>query len=247
MKKRGAYFYILIVLALMAVGALALLLALGRQMSTPAVVLPTPPPADASAPVAPENAPDAQVIAVTPDTVQTVIATLRRIESYSRTLDVRDFWSGGSRSRTLAVWRRGDSLRLQIGGSEDRVLENLLLRDGEVWIWYSDSDAVYHGAALPDDFDRWQSLLTYERLLSAPAEDILDAGYTEFSGLSCIFVRWRTGTLGYVSECYIDPDTGLLVGERCYDGQTLIYSMDSSVPDVTTPDERMFALPVGAE
>ena len=242
MKKRGAYFYILIVLALSAVGALVFLLAPGRQMSTPAVVLPTPPPADASAPVAPDSAPDTGVIAVTPDTVQTVIATLRRIESYSRTLDVRDFWSGGSRSRTLAVWCRGESLRLRIDGAGE-AQENLLLKDGEVWIWYSDSDALYHGAALPDDADRWQSLLTYERVLDAPAEDILDAGYMDFSGVSCIFVRWRSGALGYVSECYIDPDTGLLIGERCYDGETLIYSMDSSVPDVTTPDESVFTLP----
>ena len=51
MKKRGVSFYILIVLALLAVGALAFVLAPGRQMSTPAVVLPTPAPAEASAPV----------------------------------------------------------------------------------------------------------------------------------------------------------------------------------------------------
>ena len=65
--------------------------------------------------------------------------------------------------------------------------------------------------------------------------------------MSCIFVRWRSGALGYVSECYIDPDTGLLMGERCYDGDTLIYSMDSSVPDITTPDESVFELPSGAQ
>ena len=45
---------------------------------------------------------------------------------------------------------------------------------------------------------------------------------------------------------YIDPGTGLLMGERCYDGEKLIYSMDSSVPDITTPDESVFVLPDGA-
>ena len=242
MKQRGASFYILFVLALLAVGALVYLLAPGRQISTPAVTLPTPPAAEPSAPVTPGSAPDDALIAVTPETVQTVIATLRRIESYSRTLDVRDFWSGGSRSRSVSVWCRGDTLRLRID-SGDAAAENLLIKGDEFWLWYADSDALFHGSALPNDADRWQTLLTYERILDAPAADILDAGYTDFNGVSCIFVRWRSGSPGYVSECYIDTDTGLLMGERCYDGETLVYSMDSSAPDVTTPDDSVFALP----
>ena len=245
MKKRGVSFYILIVLALLAVGALAFALAPGRQMSTPAVVLPTPPPAEVSAPVAQEHASAAEVIAVTPETVQTVIGTLRRVDSYSRTLTVRDFWSGGSRSRAIAVWCRGDSLRLRISDGINAEQE-LLIRGADQWLWFSDSDAVYHGAALPDDADQWQTMLTYERVLDAPMEDILDARYTDLSGTDCIYVRWRAGSLGYVSECYIDPGTGLLMGERCYDGEKLIYSMDSSVPDITTPGESVFVLPDGA-
>ena len=59
----------------------------------------------------------------------------------------------------------------------------------------------------------------------------------------CVFVRWRSPMLGYASECWIDPDTGLLLGERRYDGDILIYSMDSSVPDLTTPDESVFTPP----
>ena len=144
------------------------------------------------------------------------------------------------------IWCRGDRLRLRISTENETVQQELLLRDGEKWIWYSDGDAVYHDDLLEDDADAWQTILTYENLLSASPDDILDADYVDFSGTSCIFVRWRTGTLGYVSECYIDPDSGLLMGERCYDGEKLIYSMDSSVPDVTTPDESVFALPRGA-
>ena len=247
MKKRGVSFYILIVLALLAVAALAFLLAPGRQASTPAVLLPTVPPQDISAPVTPETAADAEVIAVSPETVQTAISTLRRIDSYTRTLEIRDFWTDGSRRRSIAVWSKGDRLRLRISAGNSDIQEELLIIGDEKWIWYSDSDAVWHGDVLPGEADAWQTLLTYEDVLEAPAEDILDAGYTVFSGVSCIYVRWRFGTLGYESECFIDPATGLLMGERCYDGKTLIYSMDSSAPDVTTPDESVFALPNGAQ
>ena len=244
MKKRGAFFYILILLALLAVAALVYLLAPGRQQPTPAVLLPTPQPTDASAPTAPEHAAGGDLIAVTPATVQTVVETLRRSDSYARTLSVQDFWSGGRRSRTLRVWVRGDNLRLSITEDESSApQENVLIKGGEKWIWYSDSTSVYRGPLRADDADGFQTLLTYEALLDAPAEEILDAGYTEFADISCIFVRWRSGELGYVSECFIDPASGLLMGEQRYDGEILIYSMESSVPDLTTPDDSVFAEP----
>ncbi len=245
MKKRSASFYIIIVLALLAVGVLVFLLVPGRRVSTPPVSFPTATPADVTLPAAPENIGGEEVISVTPETVQTVIATLHRIDSYSRTLDVRDFWSGGSRIRRVEVWAWGNRLRLRVS-AEGTAAQELLFLDKEKWIWYDDGDAVYHGDELPGDTDAWQTILTYEDVRNAPREDILDAGYTDFSGMNCIYVRWRIGTLGYVSDCYIDPDTGLLMGERCYDGEKLIYSMDSSVPDVTTPNESVFALPDGA-
>ena len=245
MKKRGVFFYILIFLALAAVAGLVFFLAPGRQVSTPPVLLPTPQLPDSSAPPAQESVTGGQAIAVTPATVQTVIATLYRSDSYSRSLTVQDFWSGGSRIRSFQVWVRGDSLRLTVSDTDEpaQVLENLLIKDGEKWIWYGDDSGVYRGPALPGDADAYQTILTYEDLLAAPAEDILDADYRDFSEKNCVYVRWRSGALGYVSECWIDPDTGLLMGERRYDGDILIYSMDSSSPDLTTPDESVFTAP----
>lgn len=244
MKQRGAFFYVLIALALLAVGALIFLLAPGRQPATPAVTLPTPQPQDSAAPSVPDSPGSGQVVAVTPETVQTVVRTLRRSDSYSRSLSVQDFWSGGSRSRTIRVWARGENLRLSITDADgETVLENVLIKGDAKWIWYPDRDGVFRGPVLPDDPDAYQTILTYETLLDAQPADILEAGYTEYAGRSCIYVRWREGALGYVSECWIDPDTGLLMGERRYDGDILIYSMDSSAPDLTTPDESVFTAP----
>lgn len=243
MKKRGVFFYILILLALLAVAVLVFLLAPGRQQSTPAVLLPTPQPADSAAQTAPEHAAGGELIAVTPATVQTAVETLRRSDNYSRTLSVQDFWSGGRRSRTLRVWVRGDNLRLSIADDGDTTQKNILIKGDEKWIWYSDSGSVYRGPLRPDDADGFQTLLTYEALLDAPVGEILDAGYAAFAERNCIFVRWRAGELGYVSECWIDPVTGLLMGERRYDGEILIYSMESTVPDLTTPDDTVFAEP----
>ena len=244
MKNHGVFFYFILLLALVAVAAMAFLLTPGRAPDTPPVLLPTPVVTDTT----PDNteAPDAYTpLEVTPETVQTVIATLLRIDSYSRTLSVRDFWSGGSRSRSIQVWARSGEVRITVHYEGGGVQEQLLLRDDGKWIWYSDDDSVYTGPMAEGDADAYQTILTYEKVLTLPQEDILDAGYTDYAGIYCIFVRCRTGSLGYVSECYIDPGTGLLMGERCYDGETLIYSMDSTVPDVSTPDEALFLPPGG--
>ena len=242
MKNHGAFFYFILLLALAAVAGMVFLLAPGREPDTPAVLLPTPTvtaaaPDDAEAPEA--YAP----LEVTPETVQTVIATLHRIDSYSRTLAVRDYWSGGSRSRSIQVWVYGGATRITVHNEGGGVREQLLLRDTDKWIWYSDDDSVYTGPAAEGDADAYQTIFSYEKVLDLPREDILDAGYTDYAGTWCIYVRCRSGSLGYVSECYIDPDTGLLMGERCYDGETLIYSMDSTAPDVSTPDEALFVPP----
>ena len=242
MKNHGAFFYFILLLVLAAVAAMVFLLAPGRALDTPPVLLPSPTVTQAAPDGA--EAPGAYApLEVTPETVQTVIATLHRIDSYSRTLAVRDYWSGGSRSRSIQVWAHGGATRITVHNEGGGVREQQLLRDEDKWIWYSDDERVYTGRLAEGDADAYQTILTYEKVLDLPGEDILDAGYTDFAGTWCIYVRCRSGSLGYVSECYIDPDTGLLMGERCYDGEALIYSMDSTVPDVSTPDEALFVPP----
>ena len=242
MKNRNAFFYIIIFLALLAVAALVFLLAPGRDPDTPAVLLPSPIPADTTAGTS--ASPDSpETLAVTPETVQAVIATLHRAESYYRMLTVSDFWSGGSRSRSIEVWAQGDMLRLIIRTEGERTLEHILLKGGRRYLWYSDAGGVFRGEARDGDFDAFQTILTYEKVLSLPVSDILDARYEEYEGIPCISVRFRSGELGYESECYIDPSTGLLMGESCYDGDFLVYSMHSSEPTLASPDDMMFAEP----
>lgn len=247
MKKRGAFFYVIIALVLVCIAGLTYFLAPGREPDTAPVLLPTPAPTDAG--VGGSGTPDSAVLAVTPDTVQTVIATLHRADIYYRVLNVQDFWSGGSRSRQIEVWAHGDQLRLSVTASSAAARQQLLIRGSEKWLWYPDSDRVFHGSLLDGEPDAYQTISRYEEVLTLPLSDILEAGYTDFGGSFCIFVRYRSGGAdsGMETLCYIDPVTGLLMGERCYDGQQLVYSMDSSVPDLSTPDAAVFTLPNQAE
>ena len=243
MKRGASIYFILIALVLAALVAIILLLSPDAAPETPAVILSPPPAADSSA-APPSDAPDSRVIEVAPDTVQAVIATLSRADSYSRTLTTQNFWNGGSSGTEIDVWVRGENVRLSIRESARKnVVKNVLIRGGEEWIWYSDGGGVWHGSARAGDADAYQTLLTYEDVLTIEQSAIRDAGYTDFNGETCIFVRYAGGTLGYESLCYISVDTGLMMGTETYDGDILVYTMRSSDPDISTPDEEIFTEP----
>lgn len=239
-KKRGAFFTVLLVLALLAAAGLVWLLAPGANPETPPVVLP-PAPTASGAPSGVADDPAGEEIAVTPATVQAAIATLARPGSYARTLYTELFWSGGGRADELDVWVRGENTRIVIRGGDEE--KNILLRADGTWLWYTGADGAYRGPARTGDSDAWQTLLRYEDILSADPDDITDAGYTDFGGEHCIYARWRAGELGYESLCYVSVDTGLLMGLQTYDGEILIYSMHSSEPDISTPDDDLFEPP----
>lgn len=240
-KKRGVFFTVLLVLALLAAAGLVWLLAPGANPETPPVILPPEPTASGALPGASETPAGGQEIAVTPATVQAAIATLSRPGSYARTLYTELFWSGGSRTDELGVWVRGENTRIVIRGGEEE--KNILLRSDGTWVWYAGSDGAYRGPARTGESDAWQTLLRYEDILSADPDNITDAGYTDFGGEKCIYARWRSGELGYESLCYVSVDTGLTMGLQTYDGDILIYSMHSSAPDISTPDDSLFAVP----
>lgn len=245
MKNRNTTFYILVVLVLAAIAGLIVLLAPGSAPETPPVVLSAPPSPTPSAPAASEETPEESVLEINADTVQTVIALLRRSDSYARTLTVQSFWNGGSAETEYQVWVRGEETRVDV--RDDTGLErHILLRDGEKWIWYSDGEGVYHGPAGGGDADAYQTIPSYEDVLSLPREAILSAAYEDYNGETAVTVRYVSGPFGYETVCHVSDGSGLAVGAEIYDGDVLIYTMRSGPVDISTPDDALFQPPESA-
>ncbi len=242
MKKQGVFFPALVVLAAAALVVLIVLLFPGNTPDTPEVRL-----SDASASDAPDGdstaGGSAALVEVSPETVQTVVAQLTRAGSYSRTLTVRSFWASGSVTTEIRVWARGETVRAEIQEEGRDTVKNVLLRGAEKWIWYSDADGVYQGPARDGDADAYQTIPTYEDVLALDTDDITAAGYEDYNGEGCVYVRYRSGALGYETMCYISLESGLLMGAEIYDADVLVYSMTSSAPVISTPDEALFAMP----
>jgi len=241
MKKAKISLYILTILALAAVAWLVFEFAPMAQ-ETPPVILPT---------VAPEQSDNSdsnsgddgtlQELEVTRTNVKTVIASLTRADSYHRTLSAESFWENGSSTSHTEVWVRGDSVRMVV--NSDKATENILITEGNLYIWNEGSNEVYVGAADSRDADEYQRFVTYEDILDIPDRLISEAGYVDYNGSRCIYAVYTDELLGYKHRVYVSVSTGLVMGDETFDGEILIFNQTSSEPEIITPEDEVFEKP----
>ncbi len=188
-------------------------------------------------------------VSVTPETVQAVVATLARPDSYSRQLRVESRWQGGSRAWLVDTWQKGTSSRIRLRPEDGEGPEkNILSRDGELFIWYEDPAEAFRRKTdeLSSD-DALQMIPTYEDVLVLEPERIIAAGYVLHGGVWRIMAAAREEPSGYVTVYYISIETGLLEAAERRDGETVVYSMTAQPSDLAAPEDAVFALPVPEE
>lgn len=183
-------------------------------------------------------------IEITPETVQTAIATLTRPVQYARTVTIEQFWNGGSGSYEIQTSVSGNWTRL------DRTLSNghtrHSLTDGiTTHIWYDSGEQVYTGPAGEFSADDEQSIPSYEEILKLPRAEISIANYQTLSQIDCIYVETVRNPAGYILRYWVCVETGLLVAAEKLQNGEKVYQMNAlSVNLAPQPLER-FTLPNG--
>ena len=227
----------------------AMFTSFGRSLfllNTPSVVLPNGENGGSSSSSQGEQSSSGQyqTVACTPDTVQSIVATLVRSYSYYRELTVETFWEGGSSSVPVQVWVDG-------GWSHSRqvlpsgAVRHDLTGDAAQYYWYEGSQRYETAAADGFSADLSQRLPTYETVLLLDPEQITAAGYELRGGMSCVWVEVQLDET--LSEQYwVSVDSGLLVSaEMVQDGQ-LVYRMTAySAIQTPCPTDASFRLPDG--
>lgn len=185
------------------------------------------------------------VIAITPDTVQSAIATLTRPTVYQRTVTVEQFWSGGSGSYDTTVTVNGPWTRTDRVMPDGRVRHCISGAD-EVYIWYNNERNVYTAPVGDVSADNEQSIPTYEAILDLQPEQIVVSDYRTFSDLNCIYVE-AVFPDDYTLRYWVSVDTGLLVAaEKLFNSDT-IYRMGALTVDQTDSSPNSFTLPDGTK
>lgn len=237
----------LVAILVAAVMALALFSAFSITLfhQTPAVVLPTPTATPTADPSAPTPAADYTPSQVDVTTVQQVVATLARPDSYSRTVTAETLENGRTiGAATTAVIVDGGFTRSATTLPDGRVRHSLV-GEGKRYLWY-DRDKTYEEFEAGDKTaDLAQQLPTYEDVLNADPSHITAAGYEESGGLPCVYVEVEEPSLGYLEAYWISVDTGLLIrSESSKDGEVFYRMSGYTVESPATPGQA-FNLPDG--
>lgn len=188
------------------------------------------------------------MVGVSPQTVQSLIASLTRYESYSRSVTV-EYYDAGQLVGTVTaqVWAEVGWIRSDLTLSSGRV-EHTIVGDGQLWLWYDRETAVYSGPAEGLSTDLLQRLPTYEDVLALDKDSITAAGYVERDGLPCVFVEAVMPELNYVERYWISETSGLLMAAETEKEGTLIYALSSH--EVVSPlaqTSGIFVLPDGTQ
>lgn len=240
-----------VIIALVIVAALLYSFGLNLFFKPPQLELADPDKVD-SQPAA-SSAPDEGagiLVEVTSRTVQSVIASLSRYKSYSRTLTVSYYWGDGEcGTRTIQIWEEDGWVRTQTL-LPSGVTEHAITGNGTIWLWYTGGEgkngAVHEGADPGGVSDRMQYIPTYEEILELDPAQITQASYLDYAGQPCIYVEAENQQLGYLYRYWISLTNGLLTAAETEKSGVVVYRMESG--EVISPlsdPKGLFVLPDG--
>ena len=181
-------------------------------------------------------------VTVTPATVQSVIASLSRPESYHAALTVSLYWDGGSSADQVEIWADGGYVRTAVSGGG--TTQYRLVGDGKLRLWYAGDQTWQETDAHDATADLAQRIPTYEDVLDLDTQQITAANYEEKNGKDCIFIEVE-GVQGVVDRYWIATDTGLLCAAETYEGDQKVYEMTENQFQAPLEAGTVFSLPDG--
>ena len=205
---------------------------------TPTITLPTPAPV--TAPPEASGQEDGVRVEVTPYTVQSVIAALRRAESYSREVSV----TLEGQEQQILVFVDGGWTQTVAGTSP---LTHTIVGDGKVWRWREGDYTPVTWPADPSSADLdGQRVPTYEDVLALSKDRITAAGYEEKNGSPCVYVETWMPELNQTERFWVSADSGLLIAAENETEGEVVWSMTAVTTETPLAQNTgLFTIPDG--
>lgn len=207
---------------------------------TATITLPTPAPTDQQGPGGEDQTLGVRV-EVTPETVQSVIAAMSRLDSYSRTVTTTL-----EESTFTAQVRVDGGWTQSILTGPTGLTAHTLVGPQRVWRWYEgDREAVSWPVEEGSRDLEGQRIPTYEDVLALDRESITAAGYQEKNGVSCIYVEVTVPELDQVERYWVSADSGLLWCAETETAGEVVWTMAATLAETPVPTGTQFILPDG--
>ncbi len=185
------------------------------------------------------------LVQVTLETVQEVIATLHRQESFYRELSIEETDpTGRSFQSVVQVWEDKGVTKSAIM-SPDGTLQYHLVVDETAYLWYAGDRNWYEFPAAEGERDLAVRILSYEDILSLKPSQILAASFETKNEKNCIRVDVLVESLGYTERFWVSVDSGLLVAAETEKDGAILYRMEERLQTTLAENAASFALPNG--
>ena len=185
-------------------------------------------------------------VVVTPETVQSIVATLSRPDSYYRELTVETLWSEGSYTSTVQYWEDSGWSHVRQTLPSGAVRHDLIGPETSYY-WYEGSSSWISRSADQYSADLAQRIPTYETVLSLDPDSIIETGYELRGSYPCVYVEVQSGE-NRLERYWISTGNGLLISAEPEVNGSLVYRMTAYSPiQSPCPATASFSLPDGQE
>ena len=191
--------------------------------------------------LAQENEKKIVQVSISPDNVQSVIASLTRPEAYSCAITNTLYWDGGAGSLHCRQYVRSGAYRIETLDAEGGIVRVQLQYNGHIYAWDAGSTTYYSGQAGSFTPEEAAMIPTYETVCGLPREQIQQAELIERSGQPMIRVvaEQDDRTVEYV----VSAATGLLYSAAFSERGDQTQTIQTSVLSLASPADNLFTLP----
>ena len=187
-----------------------------------------------------------QRIQLTPENVQSVVATLSRPEAYTQTILLHLYWGNGADS-SVSIQGCTDGAYSAAKIVQGVQIQYNIWGNDTLYRWYQGDQNWYQGKISFMNGDLLQRIPTYETILSLEKKRILSASYTRLGQTACIYVEASENKDGAYTCYWVDAVQGLLLRAEAYEGEQMIWCVEVSDLTLSIPGETLFLLPDGTD
>ncbi len=190
-----------------------------------------------------ENRSYASKVELTPDNVRQVLATLMTPDEYIKSAAVTFYYGESSSVMSVRSWVSGLNCRCSVSGTAEK---EKLLTERSYYCWDKGERRYYAGPRGEKDIEDISLTPDWRELLSADTAQILSAEFANVDQNPVIIMTWRDSETGGEWSFTVSIDVGLLVSASLSEEGKTVYSMETSVLEVTSPPDGTFTLPDGS-
>ena len=177
--------------------------------------------------------------------IKKLVEAMRRPDQYHISAGSTVYHSAGQSTTGTEGYISGELSKVVAFDQNGQSQKHCILTAEKAYIWGEGSGTWHECSRGNFEVDDELVIPTYEKILELDEENIVNADFSLYNEIYCVFVETVDPVSSYRNLYYISVNDGLLVGAQSFEGDMLVYSLSVSVLDMPQDTNGIFSLPDG--